>query len=244
MTIRSWLVASLVLLVMPAAALTDVQTTFYVSPSGSDTNSGTEARPFATIEKARQAVRSVNRQMTGDVVVVLRGGNYRIDRAIAFEPEDSGSGGHNVIYRAQAGEMPVISGGKPVVGWKPDQRGRWKTPAPVDDFRQLYVGGVRATRAWGKAPAGIDLTGENGYTTTVVEMANWKNPGDLEFCYAIEWAHTRCKVQSIKREGDKAIITMLQPHFTQAKTKEGVNVVAPQHMYVENALELLDEPGE
>ena len=79
-------------------------------------------------------------------------------------------------------------------------------------------------------------------------MADWKNPGDLEFCYVVVWAHTRCKVQNIKRQGDHAIITMLQPHFTNARIKEGVGVsrgeFGPDRMYIENALELLDEQGE
>ena len=73
-------------------------------------------------------------------------------------------------------------------------------------------------------------------------MAQWKNPGDIEFCYQVVWCHTRCKVQSIQREGDHAIVTMLQPHFTHAREKEGVQVTLPT--YIENALELLDEPGE
>jgi hypothetical protein len=244
MTTRSWLTASMVFLMAPAVALADVQATFYVAPSGSDANPGTEAQPFATLEKARQAVRAVNKEMTGDIVVVLRGGTYPIGRTIAFDAADSGVGGHNVIYRAQAGETPIISGGKQITGWKLDEKGRWKAPAPVDDFRQLYVGGVRATRAQGEKPANLELAGDDGYTTTAVGMADWKNIGDIEFCYSMEWAHTRCKVQSIKREGDKAVITMLQPHFTHAKTKEGVNVVAPQKMHIENALELLDKPGQ
>jgi hypothetical protein len=244
MATRTWLIASLLLFAASVAEAAADQATFFVAPGGSDANPGTEAQPFASIERARQAVRSVNKEMTGDIRIVLRGGTYRIDRTIAFDADDSGAGGHNVIYQAQAGETPIVSGGKPVVGWQPDQHGRWKAPAPVDDFRQLYVNSVRATRARGKMPAKLELAGEDGYTTTAVEMADWKNPADLEFCYAIEWCHTRCKVQSIQREGDKARITMLQPYFTQAKTKEGVNVTAPQEMHIENALELLDEPGE
>lgn len=248
---RSISVTKLILVVLisllgfsAAAHSAAVQATFHVAPGGSDANPGTKAKPFATIEKARLAVRTVNREMSGDVVVVLRGGVYRIDRTIAFEPEDSGANGHNVIYQAQAGETPAISGGKPVVGWNPDEKGRWKAPAPIDDFRQLYVNGARATRARGEAPAGLELIGEDGYKTTVVDMTDWKNPSDLEFCYLTIWAHTRCKVQSIKREGGRTIITMLQPHFTHAKTKEGVRVIHPDSMYIENSLELLDEPGE
>jgi hypothetical protein len=247
MTTRNWLVASLILIVAPVAAIADAQTTFYVAPAGSDANPGTETQPFATIEKAKQAVRAVNKDMTGDVVVVLRGGVYQIDHAIVFGPEDSGANGHNVVYRAVPNESPVISGGKPVVGWKPDEKGRWKAPAPLENFRQLYVNGKRATRAWGEKPAGLEFAGEDGYKTTAVDMADWKNPGDMEFCYRVVWAHTRCKVQSIKREGDHAIITMLQPHFSNAKAKEGVNIANAEQVdriYVENALELLDQPGE
>ncbi len=244
MTLRIWLAASLLLLATCAAEASAAQAAFYIAPGGNDANPGTESRPFATIERARQAVRTVNKKMTGDIRVILRGGTYRIDHTILFDADDSGTGGHHVIYQAQAGETPVISGGKAVVDWQPDQPGRWKAPAPVGDFRQLYVNGVRATRARGKAPVGLQLVGDDGYTTTAVNMADWKNPADLEFCYAIEWCHTRCKVRSIRREGDKARISMLQPYFTQAKTKEGVNVTAPQQIYIENALELLDEPGE
>jgi hypothetical protein len=227
-----------------AAESATVQVTFYVSPAGSDVNPGSEAKPFASIEKARQAVRANNANMTGDIVVMLRGGTYSIDHTIAFESEDSGSAGHNVIYRAQTGETPIISGGRPVVDWKPDEKGRWKAMAPVDDSRQLYVGGIRATRARGEKPADLELLGENGYKTTAVDMADWKNPSEVEFCYFAIWSNTRCRVQSIEREADRAIITMLQPQFTHAKTKEGINIVKADHLYIENALELLNEPGE
>jgi len=228
----------------PAVCFAAVQATFYVASDGRDDNPGTEARPFASIDRARQAVRTVNKNMTGDIVVMLGGGTYRIERTISFGPDDSGTGGHNVVYRAKAGEMPILSGGKPVTGWQKDENGRWKAAAPVADFRQLYVDGKRATRARGAPPAELELAGEDGYTTTDVAMADWKNPGDLEFCYVRVWCHTRSKVQSVSRDGDRAIITMLQPHFSNAKVKEGVTVVDPDQVYIENALELLDEPGE
>lgn len=73
-----------------------VQATWHVAPDGNDRNPGTEARPFATIGKAQQAVRAVNQAMTGDIEVILHAGTYAIDRTILFEPEDSGTGGHKV----------------------------------------------------------------------------------------------------------------------------------------------------
>jgi hypothetical protein len=248
MRTQQWFPTFLVCFVVPAVAAAGVQTTLYVAPDGKDDNPGGEAAPFATIEKARQAVRAINRQMTGDIVVVLRGGTYLIGQTIAFDPGDSGNGGHDVIYRAAPHQTPVISGGQRVTGWQKDEKGRWKAPAPVDNFRQLYVDGKRATRARGKSPAGLEPLGNDGYKTADVAMADWKNPDDLEICYQVVWSHTRCKVQSIKREGDRAIITMLQPYFTHARTKEGTQLDNNERpisaMYLENALELLDEPGQ
>ena len=235
------MISSLVLGILPSYL---PAVTLHVALNGDDANPGTAAKPFATLEKARQTVRTLNKTMQEDIVVLVHGGIYAISRSVTFEPADSGANRHDVVYRAAPNETPILSGGKRVVGWMPDQKGRWKATAPADDFRQLYVGGVRATRSRGTSPAGLKPVGDKGYETAAVDMANWKNPGDLEFCYLVVWTHSRCKVQDIQRVGDKAIITMLQPQFTQAKTKAGVTVANPNSMYIENALELLDEPGE
>ncbi len=229
-------------------ALAAPQHAFYVSPTSSDKNVGTESKPFGTIERAREAVRQVNRQMTGDVVIVLRGGTYAIDRTIVFDHRDSGTGGHNVIYKNHPGETPVISGGKSITAWQPDSEGRWKASTSIDDFRQLYVNNVRAVRARGGPLPDAELFGKDGYKTTSVKMADWGNPGEIEFCYYVmwgefkAWTHTRCKVESIKRDASHAIVTMQQPYFTIARNKRGVRPKLPS--YVENSLELLDEPGE
>jgi hypothetical protein len=243
MWVRCLFVVALIALAAPAAvgwAASPIM--FYVAPGGSDDNPGTEAKPFASIEKARQAVRAVNREMTHDIVVVLGGGTYRIDRSLVFDAEDSGFHGHRVVYRAQAGQSPVISGGRPVLDWQPDAKGRWKAASPCDDFRQLYVGGIRATRAKGAPPTELELAGDDGYQTAAVEMAAWRNPADIEFCYQVAWTHTRSKVAEIRRQGDRAVVTMLQPFFAHARAKDGVQVNLPDS--IENALELLDEPGE
>src|SRR3974377_1666824 len=63
---------------------------FYVSPVGSDANPGTKAKPFLTLARARDAVRSVNRQMKGDIIVYLRGGTYAVSAPVEFTAADSG----------------------------------------------------------------------------------------------------------------------------------------------------------
>jgi len=233
---------SLAVLALGETACGDVMKTLHVSPGGDDANPGTQSRPFATIQKARDAVREKNRNMTGDVAVILRGGTYSISEPIVFDHRDSGTGGHKIVYRSAEGEQAVISGGRAITGWQPDAGGRWKAKTDLDNFRQLYVNGKRAVRARGGVLPGAELHGKDGYKTTAVEMADWKNQADIEFCYFVVWCHTRCKVQSIGRDGDHAIVTMLQPHFTHAREKEGVHVALPN--YIENAFELLDEPGE
>ena len=125
------------------------QRTFYLSPTGNDGVPGSEAKPFKTLDRARDAVRAVNQRMAGDIVVVLRGGTYAVARTLVLDHRDSGTNGHSVVYRSHPGERPILSGGRRITGWQPDANGRWKAPCPIDSFRQLYVNGVRATRATG-----------------------------------------------------------------------------------------------
>jgi len=180
--------------------------------------------------------------MSDDIVVVLHAGRHVLDRTLVLDHRDSGTGGHCVVYRSRGGEAAILSGARPIGGWRPGSAGRWQARTDIDNFRQLYVGGVRAVRARGRPPRDIKLLGQNGYGTSQIEMADWANTQDIELCYQVVWTHTRCKVQSITRRGASAVLTMLQPQFGLARTKEGVRVSLPS--YMENALELLDEPGE
>lgn len=48
----------------------------YVAPTGNDSDPGTQARPFATIVRARDALRNSPRRMKESVNVILQGGVY------------------------------------------------------------------------------------------------------------------------------------------------------------------------
>jgi hypothetical protein len=233
------------------------QHTLYVSPTGNDENPGSQDKPFASIDAARRAVQKLNANMTDNIVVEISGGTYQVADTIRFDARDSGTNGHHVVYRAKAGQEVVLSGGTEISNGQPDVDGRWQAATNIDNFRQLYVDGQRAVRARGPelnsrvvatdelefpGLSEFELYGDDGYKTTSANMADWKNQGDVEFCYYDSWSHSRCKVVGIKRDGDVAIVTMLQPHFLHARGKEGVHVDLPS--YLENAMELLDEPGE
>ena len=90
------------------------KTSFYVSVVGSDTNPGTEAQPFATLEKARDAIRALKRagnELAGGVEVVIHGGIYLRKGTFTLTREDSGKPDAPVVYRAAAQEKPVFFGG-------------------------------------------------------------------------------------------------------------------------------------
>ena len=240
--LRNSLMLFVALLVAYASVLGAQPNAYYVSPAGSDANPGTEAQPFKTIARARDEVRGHNQSMTADITVYLRGGRYGLEKTLLFEPRDSGTNGHQIIYENYRGETPVISGGRRIGGWRQDSGNRWKAATDLADFRQLYVGGKRAVRAHGGRLPGAELYGREAYKTSDVSMADWKNQSDIEFVYDMEWERTICKVARIQKEGSSAVVTMLEPYFTLARLKDGIQQSFPTH--IENALELLDEPGE
>ncbi|MBN1345258.1 MAG: right-handed parallel beta-helix repeat-containing protein, partial [Phycisphaerae bacterium] len=104
---------------------------FTVAPNGNDGNPGTQDKPFASLARAKEAVRSLVAQgLKGDVTVLIRGGTYRLDAPLIFGTEDSGTGDRSITYAAAPGEKVVISGGRVVKGWKQGEAGKWVADVP------------------------------------------------------------------------------------------------------------------
>ncbi|MBM4086732.1 MAG: hypothetical protein FJ272_18250, partial [Planctomycetes bacterium] len=118
-------------------------------------NDGKTDGPFATLERARDAVRELKRTAGGlrePVTVRVRGGRYQLARPLTFTPEDSGAEGRPITYCAYPGETPVISGGVRIEGWRKHDERLWVADVPwvkerKRPFHQLFVNGVRRTRA-------------------------------------------------------------------------------------------------
>lgn len=90
---------------------------FYVAPYGSDSNPGTSARPFATLERARDAVRTLKKSgelAEGGVTVWVREGVYPVLQTFKLEAQDSGSKKSPIVYRACEGEQVRLVGGREV----------------------------------------------------------------------------------------------------------------------------------
>jgi hypothetical protein len=98
-------------------AVAAVQTTYYVSPTGSE-SSCSQARP-CSLATAQVAVEALTAGMTGDLVVLLQAGTYILSSTLTFTPADSGQNGHNVMYEALAygGLAPRCS-----TGYRPTRR--------------------------------------------------------------------------------------------------------------------------
>lgn len=94
------------------------QHNFYIAKNGNDTWSGTKEKPFATFEKAREAVRNVLARNGHDygVTVWVKGGVYRFTRTFHLDSLDSGTSKAPVIYRSAPGEKVHIMGG-PEIPW-------------------------------------------------------------------------------------------------------------------------------
>ena len=117
--------------ILPPADAQSAGTQFFVAPGGSDENPGTQEKPFATIAKAQDAVRPlIAAGLTSDVNVVIREGTYRLEAPLAFGPADSGTDEHAITYAAAPGEKVVVSGGRPITGWKRGQGEVWTAPVP------------------------------------------------------------------------------------------------------------------
>lgn len=89
----------------------------YVATGGSDSNDGSEGAPFATVQKAKDTIRSMissNSLPEGGVVVYLRGGTYYIENGMDFTAADSGREGSMITYTAYPGEEVTISGQIPL----------------------------------------------------------------------------------------------------------------------------------
>jgi len=213
-----------------------------VAPGGSDKNAGTIGAPFATLAHARNIARSYS---SAGAKIMLRAGTYFLGETLQLDMRDSGQ-----IWSAFPGEQVTLSGGKQITGWTgPDVQGRWVAPADLDNFRQLYVNGVRATRS--RLPLTNPLiivnsdtiTGDAGFVISD-EIATWKNPTDMElglFGSINSWSQSMCDVQSISPTTSGTYVMLDNPCFYLARKKGGMQVNTST--YVENVIELL-APGQ
>lgn len=133
----------------------------FVSPTGSDANSGTIERPLKTLHGARYALRRHIRDgLAANATVHLRGGTYRLRETLVLDLRDVAPNGRTITWRGYQQETAVISSGVPVTGWRKSdaplagmpsmtRKHVWVADLPegLDRILTLYEGDARLPRA-------------------------------------------------------------------------------------------------
>jgi hypothetical protein len=242
---------------------------FYVAPDGSDSNPGTTTAPLATLTKARDKVREkVAAGLTHNILVLIRGGTYRQTETIVFGPQDSGTEKYSITYAACPSEKVVLSGGREIFGWRKAEGDIWTAEVPKAKagkwyFRQLFVGDRRAIRArtpnwsdkhfvWWRIKTSTATNNEPpAPDATIIASVDhpikaWKNASDVELVSIDNNEGGRRRLGCI----DEAAQTFTIPPPQQSISKIfecdwRLSIpAAGKACYLENAREILDEPGE
>jgi hypothetical protein len=241
---------------------------FYVAPNGSDDWSGQRAAPdagrtdgpFATPQRAREAVRALlkTQKEPRRVRVVLRGGTYYLDSPLEFGPEDSGAENAPVAYAAATDEKVVLSGGRRLEGgrwgevngrkaWVVDipevKEGQWR-------FRQLFVNGARRPRTRLPKQGEYHIESLPGYTGDFLRsptkqfvyapgdiVPGWRNLRDVEVVGITRWLDNRLPIESVNAQ--TRTVTFDRPSLFAL-----VSGSKPGPYWVENVFEALDTGGQ
>ena len=249
---------------------------YYVATDGNDAWSGTLPAPnrtrtdgpFATMARARDAIRALKQSQGGTLEqpasVRVRGGTYFLSEPLALGPEDSGTAACPVTYEAFGDERPVFSGGQVIAGWRERKQGVWSTTlSHVRDgkwvFRQLFVKrkGQQAFERRYRPCVGpfiiAGLTDSPTWKTTMRHRQSqrdflyaagdirpdWSNRSDVEVVAFHDWSSSRLRIESI--DDKKRVVTFTGwPVYRVGHWYKG----GRNPYFVENVKEAFGQPGE
>jgi hypothetical protein len=153
---------------------------FYVAESGNDGNPGTKERPLASLARAQELVRLIDKRGKTPITVWVRQGTYYLQKPLVFEPNDSGTTECPVRYAAYPGEEVTLSGGRRLIcRWAPYKDGIMMCTLPrrnggEEPFTQLFIDGKRQIRArYPKYDSQNPLVWGNGYINVAAAAEPW-----------------------------------------------------------------------
>jgi hypothetical protein len=195
----------------------------------------------------------MNGSMSGDILVYLMGGTYRLSSAFQLGPQDSGSNGHAVEWEAYPGQIPVIDGSRQVTGWSQYNGGQniWRASvAAGTQARDLWVDGVRATETKSAVnPGGFSQSGAS-FTTSSNAYLSWSDPTETEIVDNNPWRQLRCPLSGITPNGGGSNLSVNQACYNATLSNvgfpfNGSGYPTLNHItWIENSYALLNQPGQ
>lgn len=227
-------------------AATPPHRVFYAAPDGR--GSGTLESPMA-IDEVPTRIRESNQKMAGDIVVYLRGGEYRLQQPLRFGAFHSGYTGHSVIIAAHQDEVPVLSGAWRVREWSEAGPGLVRAQVGPATFRNMFVNGRRAVRA--RTPNagtyGKLVEWRDAQQRVVIDRTLVSDPGALKgatFVTHRHWAGTHLRVERANVTGDLLLLEPADPWRTVMFSRLVPKREPQQAFFVENSRAFLDAEGE
>jgi hypothetical protein len=226
---------------------------FHVAPTGDDTAAGTAAAPFATLQRAQEAVRQ--RPRGEGATVWLHAGVHRLARPLVFTPVDGGTEAAPVVYAAVAGETAEVSGAQLLAPtWTEDSGGRWRASLPSGaDFDQLLANGQKMIRArYPNFDPGEGFFGGLSRDATDPErLRRYADPVGMYVhgYHGLGWGSLHFQVREKSPDGRYVFEAGKDPRLTGGWQNKGRAQIAeapfsPDQRFVENVLEELDAPKE
>lgn len=235
--IRNSSLVFLIQLLWPLLAFT--QTNLYVSPKGSNAAKGTLSKPFATLQKAVAASRSIH----GSVVIYLAGGTYRLNKPVVFLAADARKVNQALIITNIKNQLAIISGAALLqhLNWKPYKNGIWQTTIQQDlIFDALYVNGQlqRMARYPNFDSSAHFLGGTAADAVSKERAANWLSPagGYVHALHRSEWGDFHYLITGKNEQNELAL-----EGGWQNNRRMGMH---DKHRFVENIFEELDTADE
>ncbi|MCR8666773.1 L-rhamnose mutarotase [Aestuariibaculum sp. M13] len=244
-------------------------TELWVSNMGKDSNPGTKEQPLATLNMALRKVRDLRRLNNPEVKegarIILMDGVFSLEEPVFIRPEDAGTDESPTIIEAAKNAIPVLSGGIQILNWKKAEAINglsagtvWVADAPkkagsVLNYRQLWVNGNKATRAKSTKGDKMDriLSWDKTSETCWIPYNDKSvvfEPG-MEMFIMQWWAIATLRIKDMEVKGDSAKLYFEQP---ESRIQSEHPWPAPwisektgnSAYFLNNALCLLDEPGE
>lgn len=214
------------------------QRSFYVAPDGNDAGQGTKAKPFASIQRAKEEAR----RTTGSVEIYLMEGTYYLNEPVVFTPRDSREDGEVLTIKNFQTQNVIIKGSAVLnLKWKKFKSGIWKATVTEDFlFDELFVDGVpqRMARYPNYNPAARFLGGTAADAISRERVSRWKSPegGYIHALHQNEWGDFHYRITGKNEKGE-----LHMEGGWQNNRRMGMH---ERHRFVENVYEELDTVNE